>query len=169
MEYDGADTVHTMAYLRRTSSVLFATVLACSSRFFRRDLHSLLGPHAQTALDRAVIQGRSDVGIIQSLMLSTYWKAPADTSAWLKVGMAIRIAYSQFWHIPRTEPLPTDEETARIVLNPERTWFCTSQIGIADVGLFCKLREACLTQRSIEAWDMYTDSPLLFGYGTNRM
>lgn len=116
--------VHTMHYLRRTSSVLFSTVLASSSRFFRHDLHPTLLSHARTVLDRALQAGSTDIGVVQSLMVLTYWKDPEDTSGWMKVGMAIRLGYSLFWHIPRTEPLPDDEMEAREILNAERTWFC---------------------------------------------
>lgn len=115
--YAAADTpVHTMAYLRRTSSVLFSTVLASSSRFFRQDLHPALISHARTVLDRALLMGSSEIGVIQSLMLMTYWKDPEDTSGWMKVGMALRLGYSLFWHIPRQDPLPDDEREARKLL-----------------------------------------------------
>ena len=113
-----------MSYLRRTSSVLFSTVLASSSRFFRHDLHPTLLSHARTVLDRALQAGSTDIGVVQSLMLLTYWKDPEDTSGWMKVGMAIRLGYSLFWHIPRTDPLPDDEMEAREMLNAERTWYC---------------------------------------------
>ncbi|RSH84056.1 hypothetical protein EHS25_005301 [Saitozyma podzolica] len=117
--------LHTMSYLRSTSSILFSTVLASSARFFRPDLHPHLVSHASTILDRALHAGQADTGIVQSLMLLTYWKEPADSSGWMKIGMAIRLGYSLFWHVPRTEPLPEDETQAREVLrNSERTWFC---------------------------------------------
>lgn len=105
-----------MTYLRRTSSVLFSTVLASSSRFFRHDLHAALLSHARTLLDRALLAGSSEIGVIQSLMLMTYWKDPEDTSGWMKVGMAIRLGYSLFWHMPRQDPLPDDEREARKLL-----------------------------------------------------
>lgn len=115
--------LHTMSHLRRTSSVLFSTVLASASRFFRHDLHPALLSHARTLLDRALQLGSTDIGVIQSLMLQTYWKDPEDTSGWMKVGIAIRLGYSLFWHIPRADPLPEDERAARELLNAERTWF----------------------------------------------
>lgn len=49
-------------------------------------------------------------------MLSTYWKAPEDISAWRKVGMAIRLGYSFFWHVRRTNDLPVEDMAARQVL-----------------------------------------------------
>lgn len=94
--------VHTLQYLRTTSTVLFSTVLASASRFVRKDLHPLLLSYAQTILDRALTSGAADIGLIQSLMISTYWKDPADTSAWRKIGMAIRMGYQFHWHVTRT-------------------------------------------------------------------
>ena len=105
-----------MPYLRNTSSILFSVVLACTSQFFRKDLYPVLSAHASTVLDRALVFGAADIGIVQSLMLSTYWKAPEDTSAWRKIGMAIRMGYSFFWHLPRVDALPLDEMAARQIL-----------------------------------------------------
>ncbi|OCF38974.1 hypothetical protein I317_07229 [Kwoniella heveanensis CBS 569] len=116
--------LHTVQYLRSTSTVLFSTVLAMAARFGRSDLHNLLLSHAQTLLDRAITSGLSEVGVVQAIMILTYWKNPADTSAWRKIGIALRIGYQLYWHIPRTEPLPQDELAARKILNVERTWMC---------------------------------------------
>ncbi|WVF68288.1 hypothetical protein IAT40_003053 [Kwoniella sp. CBS 6097] len=116
--------LHTVQYLRSTSTVLFSTVLAMAARFGRSDLHSLLLSHAQTLLDRAITSGLSEVGVVQAIMILTYWKNPADTSAWRKIGIALRIGYQLYWHVPRTEPLPQDELAARKILNVERTWMC---------------------------------------------
>ncbi|WWD22922.1 hypothetical protein CI109_107417 [Kwoniella shandongensis] len=84
----------------------------------------MLLSHAQTLLDRAITYGVADVGIVQAIMILMYWKAPADTSAWRKIGIAIRIGYQLYWHVPRTQPLPEDEMAARQILNLERTWMC---------------------------------------------
>lgn len=67
-------SVHTTRYLRRTSTVLFTSILAASARFYRKDLHPVLLSHAQTILDRAVTAGATDIGMVQSLMILTYWK-----------------------------------------------------------------------------------------------
>ncbi|ORX37541.1 hypothetical protein BD324DRAFT_622303 [Kockovaella imperatae] len=116
--------LHTVPYLRRTSSILFTSALAVSAKFYRQDLYPVLLAHAQAILDRAVCSGKHDIGIVQSLMLLTYWKVPEDTTAWIKIGLALRMGYQNFWHVPRTGPLPPDEMSARETLNAERTWFC---------------------------------------------
>ena len=128
--------VHTLQYLRSSSTVLFSAILASASRFFRKDLNSLLLSHAQTLLDRALTSGAADIGIIQSLMISTYWKAPADTSAWRKIGMAIRMGYQFYWHVKRSEPLPENEQAARQILvksSPVRSvYIVTANIDIPE-------------------------------------
>lgn len=127
--------MHTLNFLRTTSTVLLSAVVASASKFFRSDLHPVLISHARTLLDRAIQTGAFDAGVIQALLIHTYFKEPEDTSGWFKVGMALRIAYSMFWHIPRTEPLPENDDEARDILvsasvtatwlttqNTERTW-----------------------------------------------
>lgn len=49
---------------------------------------------------------------------------PEDNSAWLRVGVAIRLAYQLRLHTRRLGPLPADETQARIILDRERTWLC---------------------------------------------
>lgn len=66
-------------------------------------------------LDRAILSGTSHIGIAQGLMM-TYWKSPADTSAWKKIGMAIRMGYQLRWHLPRLDALPDNDMAAREVL-----------------------------------------------------
>ncbi|RSH94939.1 hypothetical protein EHS25_000023 [Saitozyma podzolica] len=118
--------LHTTDYLRRTSTPLFATVLATASKFFRKDLYPMLLSHATTIVDRAVIAGAEDTGLVQSLMLLVYWKAPSDTSAWRRIGWAIRMGYQFRWYLPRNRPLPSDEYATRQLLDAERTWICLS-------------------------------------------
>ncbi|KAK8844525.1 hypothetical protein IAR55_006371 [Kwoniella newhampshirensis] len=132
--------LHTLQHLRSTSTVLFSTVLAVSSRFGRSDLHGILLSHAQTLLDRAITSGIADVGIVQAIMILMYWKAPADTSAWRKIGIAIRIGYQLYWHVPRTQPLPDDEMAARKILDVERTWMCFDRGLSQTYGLPVSIR-----------------------------
>lgn len=72
--------------------------------------------HAKTIVDRAVIAGAEDTALVQSLMVLIYWKEPTDTSAWRKIGWAIRMGFQFHWHLPRLRPLPEDELAARQVL-----------------------------------------------------
>ncbi|WWC73872.1 uncharacterized protein I206_107844 [Kwoniella pini CBS 10737] len=93
-------------------------------------LVKLLLSHAQTLLTRSINNGVTDVAVVQSIMILMYWKLPADTSSWRKIGIAIRMGYQLYWHVPRTQSLPKDDTAARKILNAERTWMC----------LFCKFR-----------------------------
>ena len=108
--------MHTLEYLRQTSTILLSAVLAASSKTYRRDLCSQLLTHANVLLDRALLRGVTHISLMQSLMILVYTKAPADTSAWRRIGMAIRMGYQMYCHIPRDTPLPADEYEARIIL-----------------------------------------------------
>jgi hypothetical protein len=118
--------VHTTDYLRNTSPILFTAVLAASSKFFRRDIHTSLMSHCQSILNRAISTGVCELGLVQALMIMVYWKAPDDRSAWIKIGLAIRLAYQLRLHLAYTphRPLPADDFQARRVLDGERVWFC---------------------------------------------
>lgn len=118
--------VHTLDYLRSTSSTLFSAVLTASAKFFRRQLYPDLLAHTQLAVNRATSLGTCNVGIIQALLIMLYWKAPRDGSLWVKMGIAIRLGYQLGLHIPRTKPLPEDVLEARIMADAERTWIVIS-------------------------------------------
>lgn len=45
-----------------------------------------------------------------------------DSSAWMRVGYAIRLGYQLRLHRRRQTPLPPDELEARVILDRERTW-----------------------------------------------
>ena len=115
--------LHDLRYLRSTSTLLFTSVLSAASKFFRKDLHAWLLSHAQTLLNRAICSGVVNLGTIQSLQLLVYFKLPDDTSAWFKIGMAIRWGYQLYLHEKRVKPLPSDVQAARRVVNLERSWF----------------------------------------------
>jgi hypothetical protein len=68
--------------------------------------------------------GECSLGLVQSLLIMVYWKTPTDTSAWVKIGIGIRLAYQLGLHVPRTKKLPSDDRDARILRSAERTWFC---------------------------------------------
>ncbi|BGP37407.1 hypothetical protein JCM10450v2_001317 [Rhodotorula kratochvilovae] len=115
--------LHTAEYVRSTSTVLFTAILAASAKFFRTDLYPQLLLAAQQLVTRAMGgDGEPNIGLLQSLLILTYWKEPFDTSAWLKVGYAIRLGYQLRLHHKRTTPLPANEHEARVILDQERTW-----------------------------------------------
>lgn len=108
--------LHTLEYLRSTSSVLTSAVLAASAGFVRPDIKATLLGHFQTLMNRAFQDEVCDTAMVQSLLIAVFWKEVTDVSAWRKVGMALRMAYQLRWHVRRTSELPTDEEAARIIL-----------------------------------------------------
>ncbi|GAA5903357.1 hypothetical protein JCM8208_001897 [Rhodotorula glutinis] len=114
--------LHTLAFVRSTSTVLFAALLAVSAKFARPDLYPALLANAQQLIGRGIVEARASVGLIQAILTLTYWKAPTDMSAWLRVGIAIRMALQLDLQVGRTGPLPADEHEARLILDLERTW-----------------------------------------------
>lgn len=102
--------------MRQNSPILFTAVLAAASKFFRRDVYPYLLAHAQTLFTRALNSGLCDTGIIQSLMILVYWKAPTDGTAWLKLGIAVRMGYQLRWHEVTRRDLPAGEFEARAIL-----------------------------------------------------
>jgi hypothetical protein len=118
--------VHTLDLIRRESGILFTSILTVSAKFSRPALYPLLLAHAQAVLSRAMIAGDCNLSIVQALLIMVHWKAPTDKSAWVKLGIAIRLSYQLGLHAVRQTPLPIDEVAARKIRAAERTWFGTS-------------------------------------------
>lgn len=141
--------VHTIDHLR-TSSALFTTVLVAASKFVvSQTQHTTLLAHAESLINRATNAGECSTALVQSLLILVYYKGPTDRTAWLKIGIAIRLAYQMRWHDadPANRQLPADEHEARLVLvsiaqegladvqDPERTWFC--KLAVHGVVVQC--------------------------------
>ncbi|GAA5915534.1 uncharacterized protein JCM6883_000281 [Sporobolomyces salmoneus] len=118
--------LHTPSYVRNNSTILFTSLLAVSSKFFRPDLYTTLLEHAKALTGRAMAEGTATVAVVQSLFLLVFWKEPFDQNAWLKVGYAIRLAYQLHLHRERKTPFPDDEAEARLIMDRERTWMCAT-------------------------------------------
>lgn len=116
--------VHTAEWVRSTSTVLFSAILAVSAKFFRPILYPTLLAHAQQLVTRGIADALSQIGLVQALCLLVYWKLPEDNSAWMKIGLAIRLGYQLRLHTRRQTPLPAVESEARLILDRERTWYC---------------------------------------------
>ncbi|GAA6022464.1 hypothetical protein JCM10207_004403 [Rhodosporidiobolus poonsookiae] len=115
--------LHTLEYVRATSNVLFTAMLAASARFFRPDLYQALLLSAQQLITRFMGgDGLPHLGLCQAILIQAYWKEPFDSSAWLKIGFAIRLGYQLGLHRKRRTALPSSELEARVILDAERTW-----------------------------------------------
>ncbi len=100
-------------------------MLVAASKYVLPERHSTLLAHAESLINRATNAGECSTALIQALLILVYYKGPSDRSAWLKIGVAIRLAFQLRWHEQRpTERLPENEHEARLILDPERTWFC---------------------------------------------
>lgn len=108
--------LHTREFVRSTSTVLFASILAVSAKFIRPDLYPTLLANAQQLVGRGIVESRASLGLIQAILVLVYWKPPMDGSAWLRTGLAVRLGYQLDLHVSRTGPLPEDEHEARLIL-----------------------------------------------------
>ncbi|KAL1410568.1 hypothetical protein Q8F55_004581 [Vanrija albida] len=108
--------VHTYEYMRQRSTILLSAVLAASAKFFKRDVYPALLTHANTVASRAILSADESKALVQALLIQVYWKDPTDTSAWRKIGWAIRMGYQFHWHLPRKRPLPEDRQLALEIL-----------------------------------------------------
>ncbi|GAA5831283.1 hypothetical protein JCM11251_007819 [Rhodosporidiobolus azoricus] len=149
---------HTMEFVRNTSTVLFTAMLAVSSKFFRQDLYPSLLLSAQQLVTRCMGgDSHPHIGLIQAILILVYWKEPFDSSAWLKVGYAIRLGYQLGLHHKRKVPLPQNEYEARAVLDGERTWitlvcFDHSYILSEDLDQTYETRMVTQHDIDIDAW-----------------
>ncbi|GAA6009006.1 hypothetical protein JCM10207_004062 [Rhodosporidiobolus poonsookiae] len=150
--------LHTAEYVRSTSTVLYTAMLAVSAKFFRQDLYPSLLLSAQQLVTRCMGgDGELDIGLVQACLLCSYWKEPFDSSAWLKIGFAIRLAYQLRLHHKRKGPLPANEHEARVLLDRERTWitlvcFDNSYILSDDHDSAHETRMITLYDIDIDAW-----------------
>jgi hypothetical protein len=124
--------LHTLNYLRSTSSALTSAILAMSAKFFRSDLHLPILRHYHTISSRALNSDQCSTALVQSLMVDVYWKDVKDVSAWRKIGAAIRMGYQMRWHEIRKSALPVSEHEARVILVsnlPEYSYFGLNHRG----------------------------------------
>lgn len=83
--------VHTFEFTRSETVILFSAVLSAGAKFFRPDVYTTLLAQTQHILNRAVAEGVYDVGILQAIGILVYWRETTDRSAYMKIGIAIRL------------------------------------------------------------------------------
>lgn len=160
--------VHTLDRVRSESPCLLSSMVAAASKFFRPDLHRNLMDHSLAIVSRAVAAGACDTGLVQSLMIHVYWKSPTDRTAWVKLGMAIRMAYQLRWHEKQAsqDELPEMDLRRLLVSEPTLSYqvrlelsfrirsvpgivslVCICQCSNTDkLGLCCKFHSANMIQ-----------------------
>ena len=91
-------------------------MLYAAARFWRPDLASICYDHLQTLLARSIIHGTFDIEFVQGVMISTFWREPRDRSAWVKTGLAIRVAQQLHLHLSLRERVADDAYQAKSLL-----------------------------------------------------
>ncbi|GAA6046601.1 hypothetical protein JCM3770_006232 [Rhodotorula araucariae] len=124
--------LHTPAFAREKSALLFASVLTVTSKVVRPKVYGACVLLSNKLVGQAIEFGLCAVEVVQALNLLTHWKKPDDSSSWRKVGYAIRMAQELRLNVRAPRPLPTDERQAREILNKERAWL---NLIVADYHL----------------------------------
>lgn len=118
--------LHTLGYVRASSSFLFTAVLAAAAKLLHAPLYASLSAHAEDLFVECFRGGTKSVEVVQAVLILTYWKKPDDSRAWLSVGYATRMAIELGWHQLGSEemkaPENASEPTIRKFRNLERTW-----------------------------------------------
>ncbi|KAF1352807.1 hypothetical protein EJ07DRAFT_168718 [Lizonia empirigonia] len=141
--------LHTLDYVRQTSSFLFVVILAAASKLLHVSLFPPLYSHAEGLLLESFRRGSKSVEVIQALLILTYWKKPDDSRAWLSVGYAIRMALELGWHQLGSDKMrcPSDmpQLQARKQRNVERTWLV---LFVYDRSISLQTGKPCMIERS---------------------
>ena len=107
--------MHTLSYLHTCPILLSAVIAAASKRLYDKQRHTRLWQHASRVVDDAIVQNKTHLCLMQSQLILAYSKDPSDTSAWRRVGTAIRMGFQLYFHVQRGVDLPGDG-LARIIL-----------------------------------------------------
>ena len=84
--------LHTLSYVRASSSFLFTAVLAAAAKLLHAPLYPALSTHAEDLFIESFRNGSKSVEIVQAILILTYWKKPDDNRAWL-IDSAIVLAF----------------------------------------------------------------------------
>ncbi|KAK4056009.1 hypothetical protein OIO90_003004 [Microbotryomycetes sp. JL221] len=114
--------LHTLTFVRGSSTPLFSALMTASSKYFEPTLFPRLLSHTNDIIAQAFIRGVCDIGFLQALCVLVFWKDSDDTTAFFKIGYAMRLAQALVLNEERVTALPSDEVEARMILNRERTW-----------------------------------------------
>ncbi|KAF2996279.1 hypothetical protein E8E13_005006 [Curvularia kusanoi] len=118
--------LHTLSYVRVSSSFLFTAVLTAAAKLLHAPLYASLSALAEDLFVECFRGGTKSVEIVQAILILTYWKKPDDSRAWLSVGYATRMAIELGWHQlggdEMKAPANASELTIRKFRNLERTW-----------------------------------------------
>lgn len=105
-------SVHTLEYLRSTSLTLLCSVLSCTSRLFRPDIWAPISALSRRLINQAIYTGDCSVGTIQAILINVYSKEPRDNSAYVKIGVAVAMAYQLGWNVLRE--VQSDQATNQV-------------------------------------------------------
>ncbi|BGP25349.1 hypothetical protein JCM10295v2_004273 [Rhodotorula toruloides] len=121
--------LHTAAFCRSRSAILFTAILTVSAKVCLPVLHEPALKYAKVLLGQAFEAGTNNLELVQALATLVFWQDPTDDSGARKLAYAVRCAFELGIHKRGPRPLPQGELERRLFLNPERTWI---YLTIAD-------------------------------------
>jgi hypothetical protein len=112
--------------------ILFLAILTSSAKFFRPDLNLMLTEHLRIVINRAIVSEVCTIDMVQAICVCNFWKAPTD-SIWLKIGIAIRLAYQLRLHEAKDAPPGSGELERRKAAVSEDFYSRWKYIGPSDM------------------------------------
>ncbi|KAJ7063042.1 fungal-specific transcription factor domain-containing protein [Mycena amicta] len=116
-------SLHTAQRVRARCPLLFTTLIAAASKFFRPELYKSCQKLAHELAIRAFAEAWKRVEVVQAFACLTYWKDPDDNRAWTYIGYACRMAVELGLNRYCATPPPNETEFQRLERrNRERTY-----------------------------------------------
>ena len=142
--------VHTFDHLNNREPLLLTAIISAASKFFRPQYHRNLLEYTHVLLNRVMNAGECSIEAIQALLILVCFKEPTDKSAWIKIGMAVRLGYQHGWYRTRRSGLPEDELEMRWLLVSHCYLGCSclaeprirSELGIVRSVTGCRMTDA---------------------------
>ena len=106
---------------RERSPLLFTAVITVTAKSARPRVYRSCLLLANRLVGKAVESNNSNLETVQALYLLAHFKEPHDTSAWKRVGYAIRMALELRLNVMASRPL-RDDQSGREAIARERTW-----------------------------------------------
>nr|GAT58033.1 predicted protein [Mycena chlorophos] len=116
-------TLHTAKRVRARCPLLFTTLIAAATKFFRPELYKSCQKLAHELAVRAFAEAWKRVEVVQAFACLTYWKDPDDNRTWTYIGYACRMAIELGLNRYCATPPANETELQRIERrNRERTY-----------------------------------------------
>jgi hypothetical protein len=84
------EMLHSEQYVRRHEPILYLAILTAVAKTERMAVYATLKQNRSFLFGRAFAEGIATVNFAQALSIAAAWRDPADKSAYLWIGYAVR-------------------------------------------------------------------------------